>query len=344
MPSTPSSQAAADRPAGPALPTFADIEAAAGRLAGQAVVTPLLTNAQLDRETGARVLIKPETLQRTGSFKFRGAYNKISRLAAGPNRPRAIVAYSSGNHAQGVAAAAELAGIPALIVMPSDAPEIKVANTKGYGADVVFYDRRTERRDEIAERIAAERGAVIVPPYDDSDIIAGQGTAAREIVLQARERGAVPDLLLGPCSGGGLLAGSALALEALSPATEIYSVEPTGFDDMRRSLDAGRRLENDAVSGSFCDGLLSRQPGELTFQINRRRLAGGLAVSDAEVAAAMEYAFRVLKLVLEPSGAVGLAALLAGKIDAKGRTVAVLCSGGNVDAATFCRAIGRGAG
>ena len=341
MPSTPSLQTAAEIPT-ERLPTFADIEAAAGRLAGHAVVTPLLTNAELDRETGARVLIKPEMLQRTCSFKFRGAYNKISRLAVGPERPRAVVAYSSGNHAQGVAAAAALAGIPAVIVMPSDAPAIKVSNTKGYGAEVILYDRRTEQREEIAARIAAERSAAIIPPYEDPDVIAGQGTAAREIVLQAREIGAVPDLLVAPCSGGGLLAGTALAMETLSPNTRIYSAEPEGFDDMRRSLAAGRRVENEAVSGSFCDALLARRPGEITFEINRKRLAGGVAVTDAEVAAAMEYAFRVLKLVTEPGGAVGLAALLTGKLDARGRTVAVLCSGGNVDAGTFCKAVGGG--
>lgn len=344
MPSTPSSQAAADP--GDALkhPCFADVEAAAERLAGHATVTPLLGNAQLDARLDARILIKPETLQRTGSFKFRGAFNKIARLAAGPDRPRAIVAYSSGNHAQGVAAAAEIVGIPALIVMPSDAPAIKVANTRSYGAEVMFYDRRTEQREVIAERIAIERGATIVPPYDDPDIIAGQGTAAREIALQARELGLTPDLLLVPCSGGGLLAGSALVMRALSPATEIYAVEPEGFDDTRRSLEAGQRLANEQAAGSFCDALLSRQPGVLTFAINRRLVAGGLAVNDAEVADAIDYAFQVLKLVIEPGGAVALAALLAGKIEARSRTVAVLCSGGNVDPAVFCRAVNRSAG
>lgn len=342
MPSTHSSPAAADRSG--ALTIFADIEAAAERLAGHAAVTPLLGNAQLDARLGARVLVKPETLQRTGSFKFRGAFNKITRLAAGPERPAAIVAYSSGNHAQGVAAAAEIAGIPAVIVMPADAPAIKVANTRSYGAEVVLYDRRTEQREAIAAKIAAERGAAIVPPYDDPDIIAGQGTAAREIALQAREMGLAPDILLVPCSGGGLVAGSALAMEALSAKTRVYSVEPEGFDDLRRSLEAGKRVANERPAGSFCDALLAREPGLLTFEINRRLLAGGLAVSDADVAAAMEYAFRVLKLVIEPGGAVGLAALLSGRIDARGRTVAVLCSGGNVDPGVFCAAVTRDAG
>ncbi len=339
MPSTPSSHAAADLPDAGPLPVFADIEAAAARIAGKAIVTPLLANPGLDAAVGGRVLVKPETLQRTGSFKFRGAYNKISRLAAGPQRPRAIVAYSSGNHAQGVAAAAEIAGIPALIVMPSDAPAIKVGNTRGYGAEVVFYDRATERREEIAGRIAAERGAVIVPPYDDPDIIAGQGTVGREIALQAADQGHAIDQLLVPCSGGGLVAGCALALAELSPSTRVHPVEPAGFDDLKRSLAAGRRLANERTTGSFCDALLSREPGMLTFEINRSRLADGLAVTDAEVAAAMEFAFRVLKLVVEPGGAVALAALLSGKVDGAGRTTVVVCSGGNADAATFARAI-----
>jgi threonine dehydratase len=338
-----SSTAAADDTL-PAPPGFADIEAAAARLAGQATVTPLLANPALDAAVGGRVLIKPETLQRTGSFKFRGAYNKISRLASGPDRPRAIVAYSSGNHAQGVAAAAALAGIPALIVMPADAPTIKVENTRSYGAEVVFFDRATEQREEIAGRIAAERGAVIVPPYDDPDIIAGQGTTAREIARQAADLGLAPDLLLVPCSGGGLVAGCALAMAALSPQTEVYAVEPAGFDDTGRSLAAGKRLANAAATGSFCDALLSREPGKLTFEINRRLLAGALAVTDDEVAAAMEYAFRVLKLVVEPGGAVALAALLSRKIDIRGRVAVVVCSGGNVDAVTFAHAISRGAG
>lgn len=343
MPSTISSPASAEA-IGAALPVFADIEAAADRLAGQAVATPLLGNPALDAAVGGRVLLKPETLQRTGSFKFRGAYNKISRLAAGPHRPRAIVAYSSGNHAQGVAAAAAIAGIPALIVMPADAPAIKVANTRGYGAEVVFFDRATERREEIAGRIAAERGAVIVPPYDDPDIIAGQGTLGREIALQAAAQGHALDQVLVPCSGGGLVSGCALALAALSPQTRVHPVEPAGFDDMKRSLAAGRRVANERATGSFCDALLSREPGELTFAVAGRLLGEGLAVSDAEVAAAMEFAFRVLKLVIEPGGAVALAALLSGKIDGAGRTTAVVCSGGNVDAETFCRAISTGAG
>jgi threonine dehydratase len=344
MPSTIFSQAAAEAAISAAPPVFADIEAAATRLAGQIVATPLLGNAALDAAVGGRVLLKPETLQRTGSFKFRGAFNKISRLAAGPDRPQAIVAYSSGNHAQGVAAAAAIAGIPALIVMPADAPAIKVANTRSYGAEVVFFDRATERREEIAGRIADERGAVIVPPYDDPDIIAGQGTLGREIALQAAEQGHAIDQILVPCSGGGLVAGCALALATLSPRTRVHSVEPAGFDDTKRSLAAGHRVANERTTGSFCDSLLSREPGELTFAVNHGLLADGLAVTDAEVAAAMEFAFRVLKLVVEPGGAVALAALLSGKIDGAGRTTAVVCSGGNVDAETFSRAISSGAG
>lgn len=345
MPSTisspPAAEAAADD-AAPRLPSFADVEAAALRLAGQAVETPLLANVALDQAVGGRVLLKPESLQRTGSFKFRGAYNKISQLARLPAPPRAIVAYSSGNHAQGVAAAARIAGIPALIVMPADAPAIKVANTRGYGAEVVFFDRATERREEIAGRIAVERGAVIVPPYDDPDIIAGQGTAGLEIARQTAALGITADQLLIPCSGGGLTAGCALAIEKLSPVTRVYSAEPAEFDDMRRSLAAGRRVANARTTGSFCDALLSREPGRLTFELLRSRLAGGVSATDAEVAAAMEFAFRELKLVIEPGGAVGLAALLSGAIDGKGKTTVVLCSGGNVDAETYARAISPG--
>lgn len=340
MPSMPSSSASELAE----LPGFAEIEAAASRLAGQAIVTPLLGNPALDAAVGGRVLIKPEILQRTGSFKFRGAYNKISRLAGGSEPPRAIVAYSSGNHAQGVAAAAQLLGIPALIVMPSDAPTIKVENTRSYGAEVVFYDRATEERDVIAGRIASERGAAIVPPFDDPDIIAGQGTVGREIALQTAQMELSPDLVLVPCSGGGLTAGCALALSAMSPRTAVYAVEPAGFDDTARSLAAGRRVANARATGSFCDALLSREPGRLTFEINRRLLAGALAVTDAEVARAMEFAFRVLKLVVEPGGAVALAAVLGGKIDVAGRTAVVVCSGGNVDAGTFGRAITADAG
>ncbi|RDD63732.1 threonine ammonia-lyase [Ferruginivarius sediminum] len=322
-------------------PGFDEVVAAAERLRGVAIETPLLNVPALDERVGGRILIKPETLQRTGSFKFRGAYNKLSQLPE-TAKEGGVVAYSSGNHAQGVAHAAQLLGIPAVIVMPSDAPKMKIENTRGYGAEVQLYDRYQEQREQVGAQIAAERGATLVKPYDDPDVIAGQGTCGLEIARQAAARGWRVDALLTCCGGGGLTAGSALAMRELSPATEVYTVEPEGFDDHARSLAEGRRVSNDPSGKSFCDALLAPTPGELTFEINRKLLAGGLAVSDAEVRQAMDFAFRALKLVVEPGGAVCLAAVLAGKLDLHGRTVAITMSGGNVDPETFCEAI-RGA-
>ncbi len=321
-------------------PGFAEIEAAARRLAGVAEETPLLRSAALDELAGAEVLLKPEMLQRTGSFKFRGAYNRIAQLSEA-ERSAGVVAFSSGNHAQGVAAAAALLGTPATIVMPADAPAIKIENTRGYGAEVLCYDRYRQEREAVAAEIVAERGATLVRPYDDRDIIAGQGTCGLEIARQAEHQGGAVDLLLVCCGGGGLVSGIALAFGELSPATEIFAVEPAGFDDTARSLAAGERLGNDPEARSFCDALLAARPGAVTFEINRQRLAGGLVVSDAEVAQAMAFAFRVLKLVVEPGGAVALAALLSGKARARGKRVGVVLSGGNVDPETFCAAIGR---
>ena len=315
-------------------PNFADVAAAAERLAGHAVATPLLSSPALDRRVGGRVLLKAETLQRTGSFKFRGAFNRISQIPEA-ERGAGVVTYSSGNHAQGVAAAAALLGVPATIVMPEDAPAIKLANTRGYGAEVVLYDRFTENREALAVALAAERGATLVRPYDDPGVIAGQGTCGLEIARQAAARGLEIDALLVCCGGGGLTAGCALALAELSPKTRIYTVEPAGFDDTRRSLAAGARVGNDPAARSFCDALLAPTPGELTFPINRRLVAGGFAVSDDEVRAAMGYGFRTLKLVLEPGGAVALAALLAGRLETHGKTVALTLSGGNVDPETY---------
>ena len=320
-----------------ALPTAADIEAAAGRLAGHAVLTPLLSSPALDARTGGRILLKPEIFQRNGSFKFRGAYNKVAQLAAGGTR--AVIAFSSGNHAQGVADAARLCGLAATIIMPRDAPAIKIENTRALGAEIVLYERRGEDREAIAERLIAERGAALVRPYDDPAVIAGQGTVGRELAAQAAALGAVPETVLVPCDGGGLTAGIALALEAVLPAARVRPVEPAGFDDTARSLVAGERLGNAAEATSFCDALMAAMPGRLTFPINRRLVGPGLSVTDAEVSAALAYAFRVLKLVIEPGGAVGLAALLAGKLDVRGRTVAVVLSGGNVDPATYAAAI-----
>lgn len=312
-----------------------DIEDATRRLAGQAIRTPLLENPQLNERIGGRVLIKPETLQRSGSFKFRGAYNRISRLSD-DEKQRGVVAFSSGNHAQGVALAAKLVGTPALIVMPSDAPAIKVTGTRSFGAEIRFYDRFTEDREAIAAEIASQRGCVVVPSYDDPYIIAGQGTLGLEIAEQAE---APLDVVMSPVGGGGLIAGTSTAIKARSHATQVYGVEPADFDDTKRSLASGRRESIDPNARSFCDALLSPSPGALTFPINQVNLAGGLTVTDAEVAEAMRYAFLTLKLVIEPGGCVALAAALAGKIDLKGRTTAVVCSGGNVDPELYGRVL-----
>ena len=314
------------------LPSFADVQAAAGRLQGVARRTPLLESEALNAQAGGRILLKAEVLQRTGSFKFRGAYNAITQIAA-----PAVVAYSSGNHAQGVAAAARLLGKSATIVMPADAPAIKVENTRAAGAEIRLYDRIRESREAIGAEIAARSGAALVRPYDDPRIIAGQGTAGLELALQAQELGAVLDATLIPCGGGGLIAGCGLALRELCPGIEVYAVEPAGFDDTARSLAAGRRLANPPDGRSICDALLVPTPGELTFELNRRVLAGALALADEDVLRAMSFAFRALKLVVEPGGAVALAALLAGHFDARGRTVGVVLSGGNVDPALFAR-------
>ncbi len=318
--------------------SLADIEDAAARLRGMAVVTPLLESPPLNKRLGGRLLVKAEPLQRTGSFKFRGAYNRMCRLDAAQKK-RGVVAYSSGNHAQGVAAAAEILGMPAVIVMPADAPGIKIANTKAYGAEVVTYDRYTESREAIGRKIQGERGAVLVPPFDDPYVITGQGTIGLEIAAQAAAYGAKLDALLCGASGGVLITGTAVALHAKSPETKIYVAEPQGFDDFGRSLKSGRRESNDPKARSICDALLSPSPGEITFPIAAKHLAGGFAVSDDEVRRAMAVAFAEFKLVVEPGGAVSLAAILAGKLDIKGKTVAVVCSGGNVDPETFITAL-----
>ena len=319
-------------------PGLAEIEAAARRLAGRALVTPLLEQPALNERLGGRVLIKAESLQRTGSFKFRGAFNKISRIPEA-DRAKGVIAYSSGNHAQGVAAAARLLGIAATIVMPADAPAIKIENTRALGAEVVFYDRHRESREEVAARLLEDSQATLVRPYDDPDIIAGQGTCGLEIARQAQASGARLDAALVCCGGGGLISGTATALCELIPGIAVYAVEPAGFDDTARSLAGGRRVGNDPAARSFCDALLAPKPGKLTFAINRRLLAGGLVVDDREVAEAMAYAFRVLKLVVEPGGAVALAALLSGRFDARGKTVTITLSGGNVDPEIFAQAI-----
>jgi threonine dehydratase len=322
------------------LPDIDAIRAAAGRIAGQAVLTPLLESPAVNARLGGRLLIKAEPLQRTGSFKFRGAYNTLSQLSPEVRR-KGVVTWSSGNHAQGVAAAAQVLGIPALIVMPKDAPAIKIANTRGYGAEIVLYDRIKESREDIGTSIAGERGATIVAPYDEPQVIAGQGTCGLEIAAQAKSRDLRLDAVLICCGGGGLTAGCATALAADSPDTKVYAVEPTGFDDTGRSLAAGHRVANAPEAKSFCDALLAPTPGELTFAINRRLLAGAFAVSDREAAQAMAVAFADFKLVVEPGGAVALAAVLSGKYAIKGKTVAVVASGGNVDRETFSQALAQ---
>ena len=320
------------------LPTAADIEAAANCLDGVAVRTPLINAPVLDERLGARVFLKAETLQRTGSFKFRGAYNKISSIA--PERRRAgVVAYSSGNHAQGVAAAARLLGMRATIVMPSDAPKAKRARTEALGAEVVPYDRNTEDRAAIAKKIAAERGATLVPPYDDPLIIAGQGTIGREIVEDLERLGLTPEIVVVGASGGGLAAGLSLGVKARVPSAKFYTVEPEGFDDTLRSFLSGRRETNTKTSGTICDALMTATPGELTFPINSKLIGQGITASDAEVGRAVAYAFHELKLVVEPGGAIGLAALLAGKLDVKGKVVVGVLSGGNVDTELFAKLI-----
>ncbi|HZT24845.1 MAG TPA: threonine/serine dehydratase [Pseudolabrys sp.] len=320
------------------LPDATDVAAAAKRLAGVAVRTPLINAPVLDERLGARVFLKAETLQRTGSFKFRGAYNKISSIPP-QKRAAGVVAYSSGNHAQGVAAAAKLLGIPATIVMPRDAPQAKRRRTEALGAEVVAYDRDTEDRAAIGARIAAERGATLVPPYDDPLIIAGQGTIGAEIVEDLRWLSLKPQVVIIGVSGGGLAAGTALGIKAKVPSAEIYAAEPEGFDDTLRSFASGQRESNAHMSGSICDALMSATPGELTFPINRELIGKGMTVSDDEVGRAVRYAFEELKLVVEPGGAIGLAALLAGKLDVAGKVVATVLSGANVDAELFARLI-----
>lgn len=324
------------------LPVYADIEAAARTLAPIAVRTCLLSSPALDAQTGARVFIKPEVLQRTGSFKFRGAYNRLSLIPVA-ERARGVVAFSSGNHAQGVAAAAQLLGLPATIVMPADAPAFKRERTKNYGARVVLYDRDRESREEIAHKIASDSGATLVPPFDDPRVIAGQGTVGLEIAEDLRTLGLAADIVSAPVSGGGLMAGIALAIHHHFPQAKLFTAEPEGYDDHARSLASGQRQRHHAQNRTFCDALMAPEPGELTFAINRELLAGGVTASDAEVARAMAFAFGELKLVAEPGGSVALAALLAGRLDARGKTVVIVLSGGNVDAGLYADAIRAGA-
>jgi threonine dehydratase len=323
----------------PTLPVnSADIDAAAHVLAPFAVRTPLISSPALDERTGATVFLKPEMLQRTGSFKFRGAFNKLSSIPQAA-RGGGVVAFSSGNHAQGVAAAAQILNMQATIVMPADAPLSKRERTKGYGAEVVLYDRDREDREAIAGAIAEKRGATLVRPYDDPFVIAGQGTVGREIAEDMAARGMTPDIVIAPASGGGLVAGVATAVKARYPQAMLMSAEPEAFDDHARSLRAGKREAHGSKGRTICDALMAAIPGEITFAINSRLLTKGVTASDAEVGEAVGFAFRELKLTVEPGGAVGLAALLAGHVDARGKTVVIVLSGGNIDSDLYAKLI-----
>ena len=310
------------------------VEAAAARLVDVAIRTPLIRNDELDRIAGGPVLVKAENLQAIGSFKIRGAYNLMSQLTA-EQAARGVVAFSSGNHAQGVALAGRLLGIHAAIVMPEDAPRAKMDNTRRLGGEVITYDRYTGDREAIARDIAAQRGAALVPSYDHEHIIAGQGTVGLEIAEQALEMRLPPDQVLINCGGGGLSAGSAVALKARLPGVSVRTVEPEDFDDTARSIAAGERMKVAPGARSICDSLLADSPGVLPFEIHNRLFDAGLTVSDREVRDAMRFAFRNLKMVVEPGGAVSLAAVLSGKLDTADKTTAIVISGGNVDLDQF---------
>jgi threonine dehydratase len=327
-------QSKADRP-----PDYNDVLSAAKRLRGEAARTPLLEARGLAEESLGRVFLKPEVLQVTGSFKYRGAFNKISVAIETDPGLKGVVAFSSGNHAQGVAAAARRLGKKATIVMPNDAPAIKIENTRAYGAELVLYDRYSEDREAIARAIAAERDYVVVAPYDDPAVIAGQGTTGLEIAEDVAALGVAPDFVMVPCSGGGLVAGIALALQHQFPEAKVYACEPDSLDDTARSLKTGTRQRNAPDARSICDALMSATPGELTFGMNKKLLAGGLAASEAEVLRAMAVCLRKMKLVVEPGGAVALAALLARRVASKGKTSVVVLSGGNADDRLIERAL-----
>ncbi len=320
-----------------APPRFDDVLAGYAMIKDRVVKTPLLRHARLDEAAGRPVFVKAECLQKTGSFKYRGASNTIMRVK-GADYPGGVVAFSSGNHAQGIAAAAAEAGLRAVIVMPKDAPKIKTEGVRYLGADVVFYDRLKENREEIARDLAVERNALLIPSYDDPNIIAGQGSVGLEIAAQCEEAGVVLEALACGAGGGGLMAGISLAMHGLSPDTKIYTVEPEGFDDHKRSFDAGKRVANDPGADSICDAIMTSMPGAMPFSINNRLVSAGLSVSDSEVMAAMRFAFLYLKVVIEPGGAVSLAAALQGKIPGSG-PLCVVATGGNVDPALYARII-----
>ncbi|MBJ6372609.1 threonine ammonia-lyase [Sedimentitalea arenosa] len=316
------------------------IHAAADRLAGHARRTPLLSSPFLDEIAGRRVLVKAECLQHTGSFKFRGGWSAVSALPP-DTRARGVIAFSSGNHAQGVARAAQARGAPAVIIMPADAPRMKIDNTRALGAEIVLYDRETEDRDAIGDRLAAERGLTLIKPFDEPQVIAGQGTTGLEIADQAAAEGVTEGDVLVCCGGGGLTSGIALALEGHAPGLRARTVEPEGFDDVARSLATGSIQRNARTSGSLCDAIVTPQPGEITFPILKRLCGPGLVVTEAQALQAMALAFARLKIVLEPGGAVALAAALFHPEAVQGDAVIAVATGGNVDPAVFRDALAR---
>ena len=319
---------------------YQDIIAASQRIKGHAVITPLLESPMLNQELGGRILFKAENIQRTGSFKFRGAFNKLSILAQA-KQLSGVVAYSSGNHAQGVAAAAAYFGVPATIIMPADAPQIKITNTKTLGARVVLYDRNTEDREAIGLKLAHEHNLTLVPPYDDADIIAGQGTVGLEAAHQLETLGLVPDQAIGPIGGGGLMSGTATALKYHFPNITVWGAEPEGHDDAARSISVGQRLANKNAPSSICDAIVTPMVGKLTFPIIQRYLDGAKAVDDQHVLITMAMCMQLLKLVVEPGGCVGLAAILNKSLAVKNKTTLVILSGGNADPAMLGLAMQR---
>lgn len=318
--------------------TIGSIRSAAERLEGVVIETPLLSNKYLNDRLGGRVFIKPECLQHIGAFKFRGAYNRLCQLS-GEEKLFGCVAFSSGNHAQGIALAASLLNIESTVVMPKDAPRLKLAGAKRLGAKVIQYDRSTESREEIAAQIAIEKRAILVPAFDDWDVMSGQGTVGLELVQQLEAIKLIPDIVLIPCGGGGLMAGSSVAIKALSPSTKIYGVEQENFNDHFLSSRAGKRTKIAGDIPTMCDALMATIPGEMTWSINSKTVDDFLVVSEDEVARAVAFAFRYLKLVVEPGGAVALAALLSKKLDVIGQTVGIVLSGGNIDKDTFRKCV-----
>ncbi|MBF2713188.1 threonine/serine dehydratase [Agrobacterium vitis] len=333
------SQAAASTPWHLQPPGFDEIEAAAGRIDGHLVKTPLLESERVNRLIGGRLLVKAEGLQRAGSFKARGAWNTLS-LMDQQARQRGVIAFSSGNHGQAVAWAANRFGVPAVVIMPQDAPAVKIQRTREWGAEVILYDRLHDDREAIGAAVSGERQLTLIPPFEDRRIVAGAATVAKEIVEQALDMGFMIDALAVSCSGGGLAAGCALAFETMLPQAQVWAAEPEAYDDLRRGLVSGRREKNDLSGRSFCDALLAVTTGSMNFNILSPRLKGSIAVSDKHVAHAMRLAFSEFGLVVEPGGAASLAAVLTGAIPVADQTVAVLLSGANVDADLFREVLG----